>query len=389
MAEHTLDTDLAQVAIDYFEDAAFRWHHRLLLIQISGPRWIVGTPDLHVEAADLGSHRVIPLDRDAEWPERIRGEVYAFDPLGDEDRDTLLRAAGRLAAVLGVPAAGPVVPVARQKEWRVADVGSARFNEVLDEADVMNPRNVVRDDCGLYTDPDGDEWLYIEKLAKSDAVSWAEGKRAGGGRDSRLCPVQRDSAGRRRTTLVESLEQFKPEAPADWPFPSGDKVRAAREVFDGVRASGRELTQFHAFWVSKSGVNPRSNVAIEHSLIFDYLQLLMCYDMLDCGNLAGVELMCRRVLLIEKAVRRSPASPDFSGLGKFLLSAYDETGGIIASGFDKYISEFQRDDAQIMKQSRLFAEEVHASRKRDNQQQGEGKGKRGGGGGADAKGDKS
>eukprot|EP00974_Lingulodinium_polyedra_P035778 3434481-Lingulodinium_polyedra.AAC.1 len=95
----TLDSDLDQVAIDFFQDPAFRWHHRLLLVQLTGSKWVVATPDLHVETCDLGDHRVIPLDRDAEWPARLLNEVYAFDPLDGPTRDTLMAQATRLARV--------------------------------------------------------------------------------------------------------------------------------------------------------------------------------------------------------------------------------------------------------------------------------------------------
>ena len=58
--------------------------------------------------------------------------------------------------------------------------------------------------------------------------------------------------------------------------------------------------------------------------------------------------------MIERAVRRSPESPDFEGLDVLLSNQFDSTGGVLTRHFDKYISEIQKNDATVLKQQRLY-----------------------------------
>ena len=108
----TLDTDLTHICIDYFDDPAFHWHHRLLLVQLEGSQWIVATPDLSTEVVNLADHRVVTLPRAGAWPPRVRGNVYAFDPLAAADREDLMRQAVELAQIMGTPVAS------RLRVWR-------------------------------------------------------------------------------------------------------------------------------------------------------------------------------------------------------------------------------------------------------------------------------
>ena len=148
----------------------------------------------------------------------------------------------------------------------------------------------------------------------------------------------------------------------DWPF-RGD-ARAAKELLDAVSQSGQELNQYHAYWQQRSGVAVNSAVAHEHRLGFDYLQLFLCFDQLDASNVAGLEALCRRLLIIQKAVRRNPKVPDFTGFERFLITAVDDLGGVVATGFDEWMASEQKSEALILKQSRLWNEEQSAENKR-------------------------
>jgi len=75
----TVDAAESQVAINFDEDENFRWHHRLLLVpgQAAG-EWIAATPDGEIVLLRLGGHLVVALGRNAPFPQRVRGNVYAF-----------------------------------------------------------------------------------------------------------------------------------------------------------------------------------------------------------------------------------------------------------------------------------------------------------------------
>ena len=156
MANRTLDTQLQQVAIDFFNDEEFHWHGRLPLIQAGGSKWITATPDLDVEITELAYHRVVPLQRNSTVPPRIVGNYYNFDPLREGENDDLLTRAGQLARVLGIVTSAGTTG---QRTWRVADPAHTRFDEEIPNTDmVLNENFVHRGNVGLnMIEPDQTE----------------------------------------------------------------------------------------------------------------------------------------------------------------------------------------------------------------------------------------
>ena len=75
---------------------------------------------------------------------------------------------------------------------------------------------------------------------------------------------------------------------------------------------------------------------------------MICYDLLDVLNLVSAEQAARRILMIGRAVRRSPKSPDFEGLDGLLSNQFDSPGGVLTRHFDKYISEIQKNDTTVL-----------------------------------------
>jgi hypothetical protein len=99
-------------------------------------------------------------------------------------------------------------------------------------------------------------------------------------------------------------------------------------------------------------------------VLFTILTLMICFDLLNVLNCASAEQTARRILMIERAVKRSAKSPDFEGLDVLLSNQFDSTGGVLTRVFDKYISEIQKNDAVVLKQQRLYREEAEADTKR-------------------------
>eukprot|EP00974_Lingulodinium_polyedra_P030863 2970366-Lingulodinium_polyedra.AAC.1 len=67
---------------------------------------------------------------------------------------------------------------------------------------------------------------------------------------------------------------------------------------------------------------------MELKVILDVMHHALTFDCLDVSNLASFELMARRALQIQRAVRRCPRHPSFDGLDVMLSSQLDESGGI-------------------------------------------------------------
>ena len=112
--------------------------------------------------------------------------------------------------------------------------------------------------------------------------------------------------------------------------------------------------------VACEGLNGQAGITVEHSVICTTFSLSIGYDTLNVLNLAFIDRTCRRLLMIERAVKRNPRAPDFEGLEMFLANGYDATGGVTTRDFDMFIAETQKNDAEIMKQTRLWREEDNA-----------------------------
>ena len=364
----SLDIEEAQVAIDFYDDAdGFFWHHRVLLHRLDGARWVVATPKLDVETVDLALHRVVPIGRNvANFPARVADELFAFDPQIDPNDLVRIRGQAReLAGVLSVAAdAAPAVP--GDSEWLFADTALVNFGEKVPDA-VMGSQDtsVVCEAVGLARiDLDSEAtWVHVARVLRRDLDEWRQEKQSGPGRDVRLAGFRVDAAGRRACTIHEMVPLYKTSArPPDWPF--GDSPHAAFELARGIIVGGTEVSTSHNIWQPRSGVSERSAVSIEHSTDLMIFHLMVTYDQYDMANSAAGELLARNILRIQRAVRRNPRTPDFSGLDGMTRQAFDETGGIICSEFDKHYAESQRAQAQVMKQSRLWREEQDADDKR-------------------------
>ena len=105
----------------------------------------------------------------------------------------------------------------------------------------------------------------------------------------------------------------------------------------------------------------------------------------DGSSSATAELLARRILQIQRAMRRSPKHPDFTGLEAMMASQLDETGGVVTSKFDQWVAEEQETAAIIMKNNRLFVKERDKDESRPQPRDADAKpgGRRKGDGGGD------
>ena len=124
------------------------------------------------------------------------------------------------------------------------------------------------------------------------------------------------------------------------------------------------LAAYINHYVSVSGVAPHSNASHELKNLFAILRHQIEYDQLEVTNLAASELVARRVVQIQKAIRRSPKHPDFTGLDQLMASQLDETGGVVTSKFDEWVAQEQKTQAIIKKNTRLLQEEKESDAKR-------------------------
>ena len=63
-----------------------------------------------------------------------------------------------------------------------------------------------------------------------------------------------------------------------------------------------------------------------------------------------MELICRHILHIQRAVKKNPRQPDFRGLEIMISSKLDSTGGLLTGEFARYVAEEEKAEAFTLKQ---------------------------------------
>ncbi len=365
----TLDVAERQVLIRMDgADVGPRWWHHILMIHVDGARWITLDPQEDLSIDDLADETVVPLERATPFPAEGR-PFFILEELTRERVQALRTRARSLAAIHGVPVAVPATPVS-EGIWFFADPADDTFNHEIDTDIVGDPtRCIVRDAVALaQVDVNGTKkWTVAEHVRPDDRADWVEAKRTGAGRDCRLLPATK--TGRLFREGARDLRRTK-ALPTTFRGPP-----AVDEVVQSIVASGVEPPAYHLQWVSGSGVNGKSAAAREHLLLLYALWLLVCVDGLDATNMATAEHLARRFLMIERATRRNPRSPDYEGLASYMEHMVEGGHGLPVAAFDRHVAELQRAEAQILKQSRLAREEQVADAKRKPDPKGKGRGK--------------
>jgi hypothetical protein len=120
------------------------------------------------------------------------------------------------------------------------------------------------------------------------------------------------------------MQTMKTVPQAGWLFKGPSSTK---EALSGIVAAGLEPPAYQNHWKSSSGVSPNSGVCVERGLLLTFLQMMVTYDQPDVMNIAAAELASRRILMIQRAVKRNPRSPDFDGFECFSASTLDSSGG--------------------------------------------------------------
>ena len=337
-----------QVLLHFPNDAnGFVWHHRILLHKVGGGVWVVLTPDLELETADLSTHRHKILGRHAPIPQDVAPDSYIFDELPKPELERQKRLAKTMGAILD----DSQVEAVESFVWLVGDPSSKRFGEVV-------PPELVQDinaqgQHGLL-EWDG-ETEYVREMMPADTDSFKEARKESMG-DSRILGLHKDSQGKRFLTLNDALALMSEEKFDDWPF-SGP--RAVKEYLAAIRDGPGDLPSYHLSWVRSSGVAAASAISHEHRALIETLRLGLSKDQLDVSNLASFENICRRLITLEIAVARSPSSPDFTGLEVVAEAPITSQGQAYVSSISTWVTDRLKEKAQIQKQTRLFREEFN------------------------------
>ena len=358
----SLDVDEPQVLVR-FPDDPVTWHHRVLLRRLRDATWIVLTPDFSVEVADLSAHNLFPLIRATPLPAPMVADAYLFAPGSEPQIAGFHSQAGRIANILGGGAVPRAEGGAPHLSWRVADTSVPDFGaEVSDDVVESAATGVTRGAIGLARVGEPARWVFVERVPIAELLAWEQDKQSGAGRDRRLGAPQGPLG---VVGLQEAIAGFRPrdlKEVVDWPHQG---PRAVSEFLRSVLTLGLTMFTYHDHWVRQSGVHGESSVSWEHKMLCAALAMAIGYDRLDVTNVASFELVARRILMIERAVRVNPKAPSFVGLHKMIEHALDEGGGVATREFTAHMATLAEAEARILKQNRLLREELEARKKTD------------------------
>ena len=363
-ARLTFDISEPQV-LESFPHDHFQEHHRVLLLNLGEGRWILATPTLDVYLQNMTTSSIRPLRRGHVFPPDGR-PFFVFSDLSAAEWADLRSRARALAGVLGlVPIAAATA--ATDSKWLFADTAIEEFGTEVPAGIFADAATHVQDNFAIvsYLTPAGARFTTVaETVLDTEKDAWISAKREGAGRDPRLSSLTADAtaplptfreawaAMRRCTTTPDAIVFKGPSAMCD--------------VGDAIVATGLEPAGFHAAWEKSSGVNPRSAICLEHLSLLMALVFLACRDRMDLYRLHAAEHIARRLLQIERAVRKCPKAPDFEGLAGYSKHVADPGGALSAPSFDAHIAATQKDEAFHAKQSRLAAEEAELKNKNRN-----------------------
>eukprot|EP00438_Fugacium_kawagutii_P028529 Skav222526 [mRNA] locus=scaffold2875:77220:78404:+ [translate_table: standard] len=342
----TLDVREPQIIRHYPLDAGgFFWHHRVLLEKCSAGVGIGLSPDGDLERIDLSVTEHITLDRRALFPRPQAPFVYAFDEITRAE----LEMHRRRAKVMNNLFNDATLQEVDSYEWLVADTSREDFGEKV--SDEVVDQGVTLHDSALV-EIEGEE-VYAVRVAISKKDDWMKSKEESKG-DPRLLGYFNDGQGRRFLEFGEAIDLMGEKTFDDWPLTG---PRACLEFLKSVRSSSTDLITYHLQWSRNSGVSQYAAALFEHRALCDCLKSLIQVDQVDVSSLLGAEFMVRRLVQIETAVSRNPASPDYSGLELLMESGVGSTGEARVVKFQEWVAARLKEKAQVQKQARLYREE--------------------------------
>ena len=372
-AARTLDIPELQMLVEFAGDPnGLDFHHRILWYRVDRSTWIISTPDYDVYEEDFDGVTVVPLSRNSEYPGAYVGQMYI--PRNQELMRSYLemkRQADSLAVVRGCsdrPGVASGGDAAETGHWRIADVDSKRFGDIIPASDLADvTKNAILERNGARKRlhcVDGSIFTLEYVL---DFDNWSNAKRPGlpGGDagDLRLLGCTRLASGKRQLSLSQALESMSDSKFTDWPH-RGPK--AVKDFLESILQNGGDIMTYHSSFMRKSGLSENSAAAHEYKNLLTVLRLGISYDQVDPTNLASMEQVVRRTLEIQTAVRRNPKHPTFDAFDYNVRGNVDEVGGARASQYGEWIAEQQKAEAKALKSTREWREEQAADRRRAN-----------------------
>lgn len=198
--------------------------------------------------------------------------------------------------------------------------------------------------------PGGKGGLPVEPVAGEAPVEGASGVD-----DIRILPPSFDEGGTRFRRLDDAVPLMRMKELADWPL---DNARSTGFVVRELRKDGKTFSLAHADWVRGSGVRSNDRAVHEHKLLSKALDLAVTYDQLQIVNLASIECLVKRRMLIEDAYHGRPEAPRYDGAEFFMGFRDLDCGEYIDPAVKKYQAQRMKQETDALREFRLQREET-------------------------------
>ena len=369
----TLDILERQALVAVDPPLPYPYFHIILLDRVDSSTWIIADPEGTVEVQNMLDEQIIPLGRGVKFPEGGR-PFLAFVHLS-ELMLAGLRAQSR--SLLGIIKPQPSAGLAgssgtsAESQWLFSDTARLCFNQPVPNDLLADTSKVVMLSwvgVALYLDPADDEMeeeqpVSIELVSDRGRADWIRSKREGAGRDPRLLPLVPTSQKKKVLLFSNSYDDLDHAAKHDDKRFQGPA--ATPIVLRTVAEAGVEFPQYASDFLRLNGTAPASPIGKYFFYNLYALHLMVCVDRLDPMRSAVAEHLSRKILQMQKAIKRNPKAPDFTGLEEYDRHATGARGEMHAPEWDKHVSEIQRNQALIDRNQRIAAEErEHASPKK-------------------------
>ena len=194
--------------------------------------------------------------------------------------------------------------------------GSCGVGQLFEELEDMHP---IGNSFMVAAPAASDVFLEVFKyVPREDALRVAQQARATCGaadplaaaemsgsapRDNRVFDVALDDCGDRFRTLHDAVSGSNPEEMEDWPL---EAVRNTHFVMRDLKRQNRSFMQSHHEW-RKASNKPQERAVREHGVLSKALDLAVSSDQLQLANLASIEVLVSRRMLLEDAHRNAGA----------------------------------------------------------------------------------
>ena len=189
--------------------------------------------------------------------------------------------------------------------------------------------------------------------------------------DARTLPVLWSQNGYRVRPFHDAARMLEMSEMDEKDFPL-DGPRSSSWFLTAMANGGTTPLQRHGKWIAESGVGADSRSGHEHSILSHILEKTICVDQLNVVNLVGMEIVVRRLILLEEAHSVDPGQPSFEGWEHWLGLGERRAGILIPPELSRHVARKVGDEAAVAKERRKAKEERKLAKKSNK---GDGKGK--------------